>query len=552
MNQTTKFATCLGLLAGSLAIATAAQADIPITGGQATGDAAFFTGVNATTTTINRSGAPVLFDTAIQTLRIVTPNGTTTTSRFLPNAAQFTDVNSNSRADAGDTGRLEGSLSGVAFNRSGFPVFFQNVPTALNFKLTSFTPVFTDPGSLISPKQEGTAPLIFLPGVDVQLSSDSSTNFESKLGLMEVGPFAADLTGDFIGLPSDLQFRASTTTIPIVTVALGERVKFDFEGKDAQVDDAAYGENPLTNEETLAFSGDVTKFQIQTVGTRGRREVKINGSGTLDIALTGPFDIKKDDLDLNSLTGKVDYRIKGEGPGLLGVTGANSIAYSGTSRRATDFKFEQGGDRFEGKSDGRVSFTVNDDRDSIDFGSFKPPSSGVTTITTTPIVITPGSTVTSTNTSSFSFSTTVFNSTSIVIFPGYQNLLLENYNDDGDDGDDDGDDDDNQGYGRNVVYYVYAPKKESAEVVIERDGDVILVVDRSAVRGRKLKKKGQVVAAYKVVGLPSRVFPGLTGLRQIPADQVQSDTTSTGTTTPDSTTPSTTTPDSTTPSTTTP
>ncbi len=42
MNQTTRLAVCLGMMAGSLAIATAAHADIPVTGGRATGDAAFF------------------------------------------------------------------------------------------------------------------------------------------------------------------------------------------------------------------------------------------------------------------------------------------------------------------------------------------------------------------------------------------------------------------------------------------------------------------------------------------------------------------------------
>jgi len=64
-------------------------------------------------------------------------------------------------------------------------------------------------------------------------------------------------------------------------------------------------------------------------------------------------------------------------------------------------------------------------------------------------------------------------------------------------------------------------------VVVERRGDRILLVDRTEVRGRKLKKKGKVVAAYQVVGLPSRVFPGMTGLRQIPADTVQSSSTET-------------------------
>ncbi len=531
MTQPTRFAACLGLVVSNLAVATVAYADIPITGGQATGEAAFFTQTNVPTNTVptlTRTGQPVLFDSVIQTLRIVTPNGTTTTSRFLPNAGRFTDVNANSRPDAGDTGRLEGTLSGVAFNQVGTPVFFQNIPTALNFTLTSFTPVYTDPGSLINPRQEGTAPLLFLPGVNVRLSEASNTSFNSRFGLLETGPFTANLTGDFVGLPSNLQLRPAANDVTLVPIVLGRRIKFDFEGKGARVEEASFGTNLGTGRRELNFEGDVTNFQIQSVGTPGTREFKITGAGTLDISLTGPFDIKKDSLNLNGLTTgqTVDYRIKGEGPGFVAFTGANSIAYSGTSRRATDFKFERGDRSFEGKSDGDVSFVVSDRRDSINFRnpnfSFTVPVVGVNTTATTgaPFVATPAATgsvtgsvsVSTSTTSNFVFSTTVFNTSSITIFPGYRNLIIGNRVDD--------DDDDNEGFGRNVVYYVYVPRREVTEVVLERQGDRILVVDRTVVRGRKLKKKGQVVAAYQIVGLPSRVFPGLTGLRQIPAEQV--------------------------------
>ncbi len=531
MIQPTQFVIGLGLIASSIAVATAAHADIPITGGQVTGEAAFFTQTNVPTTTgttLTRTGQPVLFDTAIQTLRIVTPNGTTTTSRFLPNAARFTDVNGNSRPDSGDTGRLEGALSGVAFNRLGSPVFFQNIPTALNFTLNSFTPVFTDPGSLINPRQEGSAPLLFLPGVNVRLSEASNTTFNSRFGVLETGAFAAALTGDFIGLPADLQLRPATTEVTLVPVVLGRRVKFDFEGRNASVDDASFGANTQTDRRELNFEGTVTDFKIQSVGTPGTREFQVTGSGSLDISLTGPFDIKQDSLNLNGLTPgqTVNYQIKGEGPGFVSFTGTNSIAFSGTSRRETQFKFERGDRSFEGRSDGDVSFVVNDSQDNLNFRnpnfSFTVPTVGIGSTTTTtgaPFISSPpptsgvgGTTTTSTTTtsSSFVFTTTVFNVNSITIFPGYRNLLVEREREG----------DDNESYSSNVVYYIYAPQKRATEVVIERQGDRILVVDRSLVRGRKLKKQGQVISAYQVVGLPSRVFPGLTGLRQIPAEQV--------------------------------
>ncbi len=530
MIQFTRFAIGASILAGSLSVAASAHADIPITGGQVSGDAAFITPLTpGNANTLNRTGSPVLFDTVIQTLRIVTPNGTTTTSRFLPNASRFTDTNGNSRPDSGDQGRLEGALSGVAFSRVGSPVFFQNIPTALNFTLTAFTPNSFGTGSLISPNQTGTAPLVFIPGVNVQLSSASSSVYSSKPGLLEVGPFAANLTGDFIGLPSDLQLRPAATEVTLVPVFLGRRIKFDFEGKNAQVDEAAYGVDPATGRRVLDFAGAVTDFKIQSVGTPGSSEFKIDGSGTLDISLTGPFDIKKDNLNLNTLTGQVDYRIKGEGPGFVAFTGGNSITYSGTSRRDTDFKFEQGNRSFEGKSSGDTFFTVSDRRDNINFTRFVViPVVGVTT-TAGSAVITPSTTGSASSTTTVSasaststtvFSTTVFNSSSITIFPGYRNLLTVTR------GERDDDDNEAQSYGRNTSYYVYQ-QRGTTEVVVERQGDRILLVDRTEVRGRKLKKKGKVVAAYQVVGLPSRVFPGMTGLRQIPADTVQSSSTET-------------------------
>jgi hypothetical protein len=527
MIHSPRFFIGLGLLASSLTIPSLARADIPITGGQVSGEAAFFTQTNLPTAPnipLTRSGQPVLFDAVIQTLRIDTPNGTTTTSRFLPNAARFTDVNGNSRPDSGDTGRLEGALSGVAFNRLGSPVFFQNIPTALNFTLTSFTPVFTDPGSLINPQQTGTAPLLFLPGVNIRLSETSSTTFNSRFGILETGAFAGNLTGDLIGLPSDLQLRPATGDVTLLPVILGRRVKFDFEGRNARVEDASFGSTNLGGRSELNFEGAVTDFQVQSVGTPGTREFKITGSGSLDITLTGPFDIRRDSLNLNTLAPgqSVDYRIQGEGPGFISFTGANSIAFSGTSRRDTRFRFEQGDRRFEGRSDGDVSFVVSDRRDNIDFRSptfrFTVPLVGINTATTTtgaPFISSPpltvGASVTTTTTSSFVFTTTVFNTASINIFPAYRNLLVEWGGDD---------DDGTEGFGRNVVYYVYGQRGAITEVVIERQGDLILVVDRTPVGRRKLKKRGQVVAAYQVIGLPSRVFPGLTGLRQIPPEQV--------------------------------
>jgi hypothetical protein len=553
MNQATRFAVCLGVLAGSLAIGATARADIPVTGGRATGNAAFFL-PGATTST----GSPVLFDTAIQTLRIVTPNGTTTTSRFIPNAASFTDTNGNKIPDSGDTGRLAGSLSGVAFSPNGGPVFFQGIPTTLNFTLNSFSPNFLQGGTLISPQQVGTAPLVFLPITNVTLSSQSSTNYSTQEGVLEAGPFDAKLTGDFIGLPSNLQFRASSETV--LPVVLGRRVKFDFEGQDVTPDTVDF------DGDTLDFSGETTKFKVQSVGTPGTREFKIEGTaGNLDIRLTAPFDLKQNDL-INVIS-PLDYSIKGEGPGYVAF-GNSSVSFTGTSRKDTNFKLEQGDRKFEGRSGGNVAFrltTGSDDstnftpfvgvnNDGTDFtsgssnGSVSSSSGGTTTGggTTTSGGTT---TVTTTQVTNISFTNFVSSTTYIRLFN--PSLLVVDRDQDRDN--------DNDVVDGNLTYTIY---KGSIPVivVVERDNQGrIIFVEREQGRGRALGRKRRVVAAYQEVGLPSRVFPGLVGLKQIPPEQVETtsgDTTSTptgstssgSTATPDTTTTpsSTTTPSTTT------
>jgi hypothetical protein len=103
---------------------------------------------------------------------------------------------------------------------------------------------------------------------------------------------------------------------------------------------------------------------------------------------------------------------------------------------------------------------------------------------------------------------TVYNNSAIAIFPPYRDLLGLATNADGN--------------SRTVVYWLYQAGKPPLEVVVERDGDRMLLVDRTPRQERKLRKKGQVVAAYQTVGLPSRVFPGLVGVQVIPPETVRS------------------------------
>ncbi|QZZ21911.1 hypothetical protein J5X98_05650 [Leptothermofonsia sichuanensis E412] len=587
-NCASRSVVCLGVLAGSLAIATAAQAQIPVTGGRVTGDAAFFVpGVTSP------SGSPVLFDTAIKTLRIVTPNGTSTTSRFIPNAASFTDTNGNNLPDRGDTGRLVGTLSGVAFSTSGNPVFFQGVPTDFRFTLNSFDPVLLQGGTLISPKEQGAAPLVFLPVAPITLSSRSSNDFSADRGLLSVGPFSADLTGDRIGLPSDLQFRSSGD-VTVVPVVLGRRIKFDFEGRNVLPDSTSFDGN------TLAFTGPTTSFKVQSVGTPGTREFKIEGTiANLDIQLTRPFDIKRDSLDLSTAAGPLSYDIKGEGPGFVAF-GNSSVSFTGTSRRDTSFKFEQGDRKFEGKSSGDTAFNLTtgvDDR--VNFVPFVGVNNSGTEFNAVQTQTLLNNTTVVNNVTVSSTSTTTVDRiafTNVVLNPSVtyirlfnpSRLVVDRDDDDDDDDDrgrrrvgrsddddrdDDRDDDDDRGRRRvgrsddddrddddddtvygNLTYTIYRGSAPVV-VVVERDrSGRIIFVERERGRGRALGQRRRVVAVYQEVGLPSRVFPGLVGLRQLPpesantnlsddnGDDATSETTSTPNTTTGTTTDSNTTP----------
>jgi hypothetical protein len=524
----TQIVVTIGLLASGVAISTAAQAQIPITGGRMTGDAAFFSPLTSPTspgTTSTPSGTPVLFDVGIRTLRIETPNGTTTTSRFLPSAADFTDTNGNSRPDAGDTGSLQGSLSGVAFSRQGSPVFFQGVPTTLDFTLNSFNASVIQGGTLISPIQAGAAPLIFLPVFPVTLSPQSSTNFEAETGRLDIGPFAATLNGDSIFLPSTLQFRSSGD-VPFPIVELGRQVKFDFEGRDVQAEDFDQ------TGDTLTYSGPTTKFQVQSVGTPGQREFKIDGTvANLDLELSGGT------LELRR-TGTIDpnqplsYEVKGDGPGYVAFSGKSSVAFTGSARRDTRFRFEQGSTKLEGKSSGDIRFTLSPTADDIDFDNFTPSPDRTTNVdnTTSGTSKTSGisddSTPTESNIGTIQINTITSNPT-VTFISLFDPAQFENLQ-----GDDD--DDENEQYGSNVTYRIY--RATPLEVVFERQGDLILIVEREPVLGRRIKKRGRVISAYQQIGLPSRVFPGMQGLRQIPVEQVET-ATPTDTTTPGTTTP---------------
>lgn len=105
ITKSMQYAVCLGLAGGFfVAIAPAVRAQIQVTGGNVSSQAAFFVPLPGT------NGANVeLFDVAIQRLRLETNRGNTSTAIFTPTAACF-DAGSDNLPNAGDKGTLQGVL----------------------------------------------------------------------------------------------------------------------------------------------------------------------------------------------------------------------------------------------------------------------------------------------------------------------------------------------------------------------------------------------------------------------------------------------------------
>ncbi|MBW4543270.1 MAG: hypothetical protein KME25_02300, partial [Symplocastrum torsivum CPER-KK1] len=406
--KSTRYAICLGLAGGlAVAIAPAVRAQIQVTGGSTAGQAAFFVPVPG------GSGTGVeLFDVGINRLRLETPNGNTSTAIFTPTAASF-DAGADNQPNAGDIGTLQGGLAGIAFSANGgTPTPFLNRDTVLNFTLTSFqSNLGVVDGTLISPQTAGDAPLVFLPAVEATVANGSS--FQATLGELQLGDFEADINDGVINLASNLQFResGSTSTSTTSSANLQRRIKFTFEGENVTPedgtdfavdgngnsmgddddngigdddddngigmgddddngigmgdddDDNGIGDdddddNGIGDDDTgsIRFVGEVNKkLQIQSVGTQGEREFQIEADlAAVDIAIDGPFNIQTDDgLNENNIITK--YKIEGESEGIISDY-ANAFGFSGTARRDTQFTFEQGTNKLDGRSSGDVDF----------------------------------------------------------------------------------------------------------------------------------------------------------------------------------------------------
>ncbi|HEY9648111.1 MAG TPA: hypothetical protein V6C88_17175 [Chroococcidiopsis sp.] len=565
-NRTKTYVVALGLLAGTLAIAPAARAQISVTGGNTTGQAAFFV------PTLTPQGNVRLFDTQINTLRLETPNGITTTSIFTPSAASFSDTNSSGTPNAGDTGTLQGTLAGVAFAANGTPVVFSGRPTALNFTLNSFNSnIGTIDGTLIRSETPGAAPLVFLPGVDSEALTLQTPGFVDDGGQLQLGDFAAAINTGVIGLPSTFQFLESGSgggTTPPPTDTLLRRIRFDFRGENVL---AGAGTDLDATDGTLRYVGPVTeRFRIQSVGTRRNSEFKIDGDfGALDLSLNGPIEVEQNGV-VDPLQPIDRYRIRGEAEGVFAFYGPTTYGFNGVANRDTRFQFEQETGSLDGRSDGSVNFfaaagleTVDtnndgfDDFEGFDFSSdsftiidnssisfnFSCNLCGTNLVIGSPIVVggTPivvGSPIVvpvqpnqpsggqggqGGQGGSSAGGTTVINTyinvssvnSDLFTLVGSSDTALFQY-----------------GYVTGYRYLVLGQGLRRGQVfvrVVELNGDRYYLVTeghgghgRGRGRGRGLARGRQsILVAYNQVGPGSRIFPGLVGLREISAADLE-------------------------------
>jgi hypothetical protein len=354
-NPTTIRIAALGLLAGSLAIAPAARAQIAVNGGNASGQAAFFVpGEDA-------AGNVRLFDINVQRLRLETENGNTSTAVFTPNGALFNDTDSSGTANSGDQGTLRGTLSGLAFNQSGTAFPFSGANTVLNFTLSNFDDnIGNINGTLIRSDVAGRAPLIFLPGAsDVNVIT---SGFSSSEGALEVGDFTAALDDGAIALPSSLQFREGSGgggNLP-PSNGLNGRFQFRFRGEDVT---AGEDSDLDFSDGSIRFVSTANReFRIRSAGeTRGRDGFKLDiraDVGAVDVTLGREDDavnesfreirIENGEIDLSESIDKFD--IDGDAQGIFSFYGPTTVGFASTGgRNNTRFSFEQGDNKLRGR-----------------------------------------------------------------------------------------------------------------------------------------------------------------------------------------------------------
>lgn len=330
--------------------ASAALAQIPVTGGNITGDAGFF---------VPDIGNTVIFDAGTRTLRLETPNGVTVDSRFFPTYGSLNPIG-NRLPGFGDTGNLSGLLSGRAFDPAGDPYFF-STPTTLNFSLNYFLSDTVFRGTLITPTSSiaiATTPRAFLPVDGVILNPFSSFDFSANPGFLYIGAFDANLPSGLIALPPVVQFGTPLVTefaVPDIVVRTLPTINFQLQGQGTPNFTSVF--DPIV---TGAFRYDnsfdpfaFVTFNVQIAGT----PLSIGGSGRTSIievsnstGIAAPRDIFGNFL---GFSGSVGFNVSGQGSGTIFDLSSNfnpppglapnSVGFAGNSYASFDLRDSFGG-----------------------------------------------------------------------------------------------------------------------------------------------------------------------------------------------------------------
>ncbi len=363
--------------ATSMALPQGVLAQIPVTGGRAAGDGAFF---------VPDIGNTVLFDTKTQFLRLETPNGVTVNSRFTPNGGLLNPTTG--VPEGGETGVLSGTLSGRAFSADGTPVFFQGITTNLNFTLNAFDANRVFPGTLITPTNNSGAPVVFLQSTGATLASSSSQNFAAVSGSLHIGQFSASLSGGSIDLPSTVRFAPPATdniSLQGQEFAATANTTFELVGRGDGVTTVNRSNNQNGASE-IGFDTDngTTKFRIEgTVGGNSRQgssttvtttagenttELKISGnkfelegtiSGPLNFTVSGVSPTENSSLSSGTIGGETSYQLSGSGRGTtsLDAKNGNVSFYSGQSD--TNVSLDVGDRTLNATGTGEAAFNVS-------------------------------------------------------------------------------------------------------------------------------------------------------------------------------------------------
>ena len=364
---------CLALLNPS-----AAQAEISVTGGRTAGDGAFF---------VPNQGNTLLFDINTRIIRLETPNGITVNSRFRPGGGRLDPMTGVPKG--GETGFLEGTLSGRAFTAEGTPFFFQGVTTTLSFTLTSFDPNRVFEGTLIRSRSQSSTPLVFLEATDTSLADQSRQNFEGISGSLHIGEFSASLSGGAINLPADTQFAAPGIELIQFdgnTLAANANIKFELEGGGQGTTNLDAGQGSISYEgqtgktnftiqgtiDGIPDNSDLLTNQVSTISddsSKSESQITVdNNSFKISGTISGPVNFAVGGLTNNgsgqnpnqsqSYTGDTQYKVSGVGQGSTEFNGREGSLNFYSPESSTNVEITGNGFVAQGSGTGEVSFNV--------------------------------------------------------------------------------------------------------------------------------------------------------------------------------------------------